>query len=85
METIKREILVGETYRHFKGKYYKVLFIANDSESSNAEDPIKIVVYEALYDNHQIWTRNYDMFNSFVDKEKYPEVEQEYRFELVRK
>ena len=73
-----RVVIVGKTYRHFKGKNYKVLCIALDSESND-----EVVVYEALYGKHLIWTRPYDMFNSLVDKEKYPFVEQEYRFELI--
>ena len=31
----------------------------------------------------EIWLRPYDMFMSKVDREKYPNVEQEYRFEYV--
>ncbi len=73
-----RVIMVGKTYRHFKGKEYKVLCIATDSETNE-----EVVVYEALYGKHIIWTRPYDMFNSLVDKEKYPDCNQEYRFELV--
>lgn len=73
-----REIKVGTIYRHFKGNLYKVLCIATDSETKE-----EVVVYEALYGKHLIWTRPYDMFNSLVDREKYPEVEQLYRFELV--
>ena len=41
------------------------------------------MIYEALYDDHKIWVRPYDMFVSKVDKEKYPDVLQEYRFELI--
>ena len=73
-----REILVNKEYRHFKGDSYKVLHIAKHSETQ--ED---MVVYEALYGEHLIYVRPYDMFNSLVDKEKYPEVKQEYRFELI--
>ncbi len=73
-----RVVMVGKTYRHFKGKDYKVLLIAIDSETNE-----EVVVYEALYGKHLIWTRPYDMFNSKVDKEKYPDETQEYRFELV--
>ena len=43
----------------------------------------KLVVYTSLYDG-QIWIRPYDMFMSEVDHEKYPDIKQKYRFELVR-
>jgi len=75
---MERVIIVGKTYKHFKGNLYKVMFIATDSVTNE-----EVVVYEALYGNHVIWTRPYDMFNSLVDKEKYPEILQTYRFELV--
>ena len=75
---MERVITIGKTYKHFKGNNYKVLMIARDSETSK-----DVVIYEALYGAHIIWARDYDMFNSKVDKEKYPEVEQEYRFEQV--
>lgn len=77
-----RVVMVGKTYRHFKGKEYKVLCIAKDSES-DPEDLREVVVYEALYGPHIVWVREYNMFNSKVDKTKYPDCEQEYRFELV--
>jgi len=78
-----REIKVGKKYRHFKNKMYEVLCIAYDSETNNDENPRKLVVYKALYGDNQIWVRDYDMFASLVDKEKYPDVLQEYRFEEV--
>lgn len=77
-----REIKVGQKYRHFKDKLCEVIAIAYDSES-NSDDLKKLVVYQALYGDKLIWVRDYDMFASKVDKEKYPDVKQEYRFEEV--
>ena len=78
-----REIKIGQKYRHFKGKDYQVLDIVYDSESNNDEEFKKVVIYQALYGDNLKLARPYDMFNSLVDKEKYPDVEQEYRFEEV--
>ena len=69
------EVIVGKTYRHFKGTLYKVIAIAKHSET--LED---MVVY--THDD-KIWVRPYNMFIEKVDKEKYPDVKQEYRFELI--
>jgi len=80
---MERQIQIGKKYRHFKGKLYKVLDIVYDSEANNDEEYKKVVVYQALYGDNLKWARPYDMFNSLVDKEKYPDVEQEYRFEEV--
>ena len=76
-----REIKIGKVYKHFKNKLYVVLDIVNDSESNNDEVYSKVVIYQALYGDNLKWARPYDMFNSEVDHEKYPEVEQKYRFE----
>ena len=79
-----REIKIGSIYRHFKGHIYKVITIGYDSENYNEldKDKSRLVVYENI-DTKEVWIRPYDMFNSKVDKEKYPDVKQEYRFELV--
>lgn len=65
-------------YRHFKGNTYKVLCVAMHTETQE-----KMVVYQALYGDYKYFVRPYEMFVSKVDRDKYPDVKQEYRFELV--
>ena len=71
------EVKINGVYKHFKGDYYIVEDIGLYSETTE-----KCVVYRALYGDNQLYIRPYDMFTSKVDHEKYPNVKQEYRFEL---
>ncbi|MBP3657076.1 MAG: DUF1653 domain-containing protein [Clostridia bacterium] len=73
-----REIHVGKTYRHFKDRLYRIVAIAKHSETGEPH-----VVYQALYGAQEIWVRPYTMFASEVDREKYPDVTQRYRFEEI--
>ena len=68
----------GDIVRHFKGNEYEILCIALDSETQE-----ELVVYRALYGEGRIWVRKKDMFLSPVDREKYPDARQAYRFERV--
>lgn len=72
-----REIQLGRVYRHFKGDYYLAEAVAKDSETGEA-----YVVYRKLYGDGGLWLRPLAMFLSRVDREKYPDAQQEYRFEL---
>lgn len=72
-----RELKINGIYRHFKGDYYIVVDVANDSETKE-----KFVVYRQLYGDGKLWIRPLQMFLSEVDHEKYPDIEQKYRFEL---
>lgn len=72
-----REIMVNRVYRHFKGGYYLVLDVANNSETGE-----KYVVYRSLYGKGELWVRPLDMFLSKVDQAKCPDIEQKYRFDL---
>lgn len=69
-----------EIYKHFKGNLYQVLTLAEDSEDHSMH-----VVYQALYSPYKIYVRSLEAFTSKVDTEKYPKVEQEYRFEIQDK
>ena len=66
----------GQKYKHFKlGKIITVIGISRHTETEEVS-----VVYE--YEG-MIWNRPLEMFMSEVDREKYPDATQKYRFELV--
>ena len=71
------ELKIGGVYKHFKGDEYIVLGIVYHSETKE-----KMVHYKALYGRGLEYVRPLDMFLSKVDKVKYPNVKQEYRFQL---
>lgn len=74
----ERKIKIKGIYKHFKGKYYLVEDLALGSE-----DNLQYVIYRALYGNQTLYIRPLTMFLSKVDKEKYPNITQDYRFELI--
>lgn len=75
---VLQQIEVGRVYRHFKGKLYLVLDLAHHSETGE-----QYVIYKALYGDCKTYVRPYLMFASCVDREEYPDVKQEFRFQLV--
>ena len=71
------EAIIGRVYRHYKGDYCLVEGIALHTETEE-----EMVVYRALYGNCELFVRPKDLFLRKIDKEKYPDIEQEYAFEL---
>ena len=72
-----QELKLKRVYRHFKGDYYLVEDVARSSDSGE-----EYVVYRKLYGDGGLWIRPKEMFLSEVDREKYPDAGQKYRFEL---
>ena len=80
----------GDTVQHFKremlsageresGKYlYEIVGVATQSETMEL-----MMVYRPLYGEGGMYVRPLEMFLGEVDHEKYPDVQQKYRFEKI--
>ena len=86
-EVPERDIEVGDLVRHFKREWvsaesqeylYRILAFAQHTENGE-----KLGIYLAIYPPYKTCARPYAMFMSEVDREKYPDVKQKYRFEKV--
>jgi hypothetical protein len=72
-----KEIKPGMKLRHFKGFISEVVAVAMHTETG--ED---LVIYHHVGED-RLFARPIDMFFSKVDKKKYPDATQEYRFEII--
>lgn len=87
-DVTERDLKVGDIVKHFKREWvdektseylYKILAFASHTETGE-----HLVIYQGLYAPFKICARPYAMFMSEVDREKYPDVKQTYRFEKVQ-
>lgn len=84
---MEREFRPGDIVKHFKRQWvdenstkylYRIIAKAIHTET---EEPL--MIYQGLYAPFKICARPYAMFCSEVDREKYPDAKQQYRFEVI--
>lgn len=80
-----RKFEKGDIVQHFKreltgpeGTRYLYEIIG---EAEHTESGERLMIYRALYGDMRMFARPLDMFMSEVDREKYPQIRQKYRFE----
>lgn len=76
----ERDVKPGDIYRHFRGNLYQIVTVGKHAKTLD-----EYIVYQALYGEFQVYIRDVQNFFERVDNEKYPEVQQKYRFEKVDK
>lgn len=83
------QIVPGDVVQHFKrdlaGNTDPNLYLYRIvGEAKHTETEETLVVYQALYGNFQMYVRPISMFLSPVDRVKYPQAKQAFRFERCK-
>ena len=73
---MRTEPKYGDVWKKNKKKDYRIVGVAEHTETKK-----KFVVYRAMYGGFELYVRPYEMFMSEVDRDKYPNAKQKYRFE----
>lgn len=78
IRAINIDSLPGREVHHFKGNNYKIITLSKDSETGDL-----YVVYQNKDHPKYVYHRTLEMFMSEVDRKKYPNAKQKYRFEFI--
>lgn len=78
----KRETELTEEEKLRNIYLYKILAFATTIKEGR-ERGERLVIYQALYNEFETFAKPLDEFRSTVNKEKYPNIQQEFTYELV--